>query len=272
MTTRAEECLRAGDLGEALKSLQEEIRKNPAKPELRVFLFQLLSLLGDWDRAMTQLNVAAEMDVDCKLMAQACRPALQCEAFRESVFAGEKTPLIFGDPAEWVVQLAQVPALLAKGQGQAAADLRDRAFEAAPASSGTLDGHEFEWIADADARLGPLLEVILEGRYYWVPFAAIRSITLDKPVDLRDVVWMPAQFTWTNQGNSVGFIPGRYAGSAASEDSAVKMARTTAWQDKGNGFFCGLGQRVLATDQGEYPLLEVRKITLNNEPKAGAKA
>ena len=36
-----------------------------------------------------------------------------------------------------------------------------------------MDGHGFEWIADADSRLGPLLEVILEGKYYWAPFCRI---------------------------------------------------------------------------------------------------
>jgi type VI secretion system protein ImpE len=270
MKTQAEEYVRAGDLDKALKALTEDVRANPAKPELRVFLFQLLSVLGDWDRALTQLNVAAELDLDCKLMAQACRPALECEALRETVFAGEKSPLVFGQPSEWVALLTQVLPLLAKGKLEAAAELRDRAFEAAPASGGTIDGQSFQWMADADPRLGPVLEVVLEGRYYWVPFAAIREIRIEKPVDLRDAVWAPANFVWTNQGTAVGFIPTRYAGTASRNDSSARLARRTDWADLGHGFFAGTGQRVLATDQGEYPLLSVRQIVLDNAPVASA--
>ena len=48
-------------------------------PKLRVFLFQLLCVLGQWERALTQLNVAAELDAQALAMAQMYREALQCE-------------------------------------------------------------------------------------------------------------------------------------------------------------------------------------------------
>ena len=70
---KAEDYLQTGDLENALAALTEQVRKNPAKVELRIFLFQLLSVLGQWDRAMTQLNVAAEMDSDATLMAMVYR-------------------------------------------------------------------------------------------------------------------------------------------------------------------------------------------------------
>ena len=75
---QAEAYLQSGDLENALAQLKAEVRKKPEKVELRVFLFQLLSVMGDWERAMTQLNVAAEMDSDATLMAQLYRPALNC--------------------------------------------------------------------------------------------------------------------------------------------------------------------------------------------------
>ena len=59
---QAEELLRQGKLSEALAQLQEQVRAQPDQADLRVFLFQLLAVLGNWERAMTQLNVAAEMD------------------------------------------------------------------------------------------------------------------------------------------------------------------------------------------------------------------
>ncbi len=261
---QAEEYLQTGDLEKALAALTEQIRSNPSKVELRIFIFQLLSVLGQWDRAITQLNVAAEMDSDAALMAQVYRTALNCEVLRSSVFKGQRSPLIFGEPLEWMVWLTQVPGLISAGELKAAAELRDQAFEAAPAVSGQIDGQAFDWVADADVRLGPTLEAIVNGKYYWIPFEHIQEIQIGKPVNLRDVIWTPATFTWANQGQAMGMIPSRYPGSEEEQDSAFLMGRTTDWRDLGNDFFMGIGQRMLATDQGVYPLLEIRELCLDH--------
>ena len=84
------------------------------------------------------------------------------------------------------------------GQLAQARELRAKAFEAAPAISGTINEKPFEWLADADMRLGPILEAIVDGRYFWIPFQNIREIEIEKPQDLRDLVWTPAKFTWSS--------------------------------------------------------------------------
>ncbi|PIE66996.1 MAG: virulence protein SciE type [Deltaproteobacteria bacterium] len=257
---KAEEHLQAGNLKEALAALTDEIRSNPSKAELRIFMFQLLSVMGQWERAMTQLNVAAEMDAENLMMATVYRAALNCEALRADVFQGKRTPMIFGEPLEWVGWLTQIPGLLAAGKTDAAAELRDRAFEAAPAIAGKIDDAPFEWLADADTRLGPLLEAIVDGKYYWIPFERIQELRIEKPANLRDVIWTPAAFTWSNAGQAAGLIPSRYIGSENASDNALRLGRKTDWQDAGSDFFLGLGQRMLATDQGEFPLFEVREI------------
>lgn len=262
---QAEEFLREGRLAETLAKLQQQIRDEPAKADLRVFLFQLLSVSGDWDRALTQLNVAAEMDGEKMLLAEICRPALQCEALRTAVFAGKKSPLVFGEPEQWVGLLTQANQLIAEGQYGPARDLRDQAFEASPAISGYVNGQRFEWIADADTRLGPVLEVVVERKYFWVPFTRIKAIRVEEPKALRNVVWAEAQFTWTNGGQAPGLIPTRYAGSEASDDDLIRLGRKTDWAEHEGGHCIGLGQRTLATDAGEYPLLEIRSIVLDNE-------
>ncbi len=260
---QAEAYLQSGDLDKALAELKQEIRKRPEKVKLRIFLFQLLSVMGQWDQAITQLNVAADIDSDVLLMAQIYRSALNCEVLRTDVFQGIRTPLFFGEPKDWMVWLTQIPGLLAKGQSKAATDLRDKAFDAAPAISGQIEGQEFAWIADADERLGPILEAIINGKYYWVPFERIRKLKIKKPVHLRDVIWATATFTWVNEGQAVGLIPSRYPGSEQEANSAFRLSRKTDWRDMGNNYFIGLGQRMLATDQGEYPLLDIREVALN---------
>ncbi len=262
MVITAEQHLRAGRLEEALAGLRESIKKAPADPKLRVFLFQLLCVLGEWEKAHTQLTVLHDMDADSLMLAEIFAPVVQAEQFRAEVFAGRRTPLVFGEPEEWIGLLVQANQFIAEGNHAASQELRERAFDAAPAVPGTVDEKPFEWIADADSRLGPLLEVIMEGKYYWVPFARIQAIHLEPPTDLRDFVWTAAQFTWSNGGHSPGFIPTRYAGSAAAADSGLRLARKTEWEQKGEELYLGLGQRVLATSDGEFPVLEVRKIEL----------
>jgi len=264
IAVKAEELLRSGQLNGALAALESEVRADPANAKLRVFLFQLLCVLGDWERALNQLNTAAELDAVNLLMAQVCRSALNCEALRGQIFAGRHSPLIFGKPDDWIGLLVQANQLVAEEKYEASQELRESAFEAAPAVAGTIDGEQFGWIADADTRFGPVLEAIVEGKYYWVPFTAIKRIQIEAPGDLRDVVWIPANFTWVNEGEVPGLIPTRYPGSESSEDEAVRLARKTEWIEKPGEVYLGLGQRMFATDKGEFSLLQVRQIELDH--------
>ena len=258
----AEDRLREGDLDETLRQLQEQVRKEPANAKYRVFLFQLLAVMGQWERAMNQLNVAGELDAGTLAMVQTYREALRCEVLRGEIFAGRRSPLVFGEPEEWFALLLEAQRLLAQGAGEQAMEMRERALETAPATPGTIDGAPFEWIMDGDNRLGPVVEAIVNGRYYWVPFQRIRSLQIEEPADLRDLVWMPAHFTWANGGESAGLIPTRYPGSETSPDPELRRGRRTEWLEQPGGAYVGQGQRMFFTDSGEYPLMEVRSITL----------
>ena len=75
----------------------------------------------------------------------------------------------------------------------------------------------------------------------------MRQLAIEPPTDLRDQVWLPVQFTWTNGGVSVGFIPTRYPGSATAADPMLALARRTEWIARGgpeDGWALGLGQRM----------------------------
>ena len=258
-----QDALRDGNLDQALSELQQQVRKQPANAKHRIFLFQLLAVRGEWQKALTQLNVLRDMDASTLPMVQTYQEAIQCEAIRADVFAGRRSPLVFGDPEHWLALLVEALHPDASGHYAQAADLRGQALEQTPAISGTIDGAEFAWITDADPRLGPVLEAIVNGRYYWVPFQRIAKLELEAPADLRDLVWLPAQFTWSNGGQTVGLVPSRYPGSAQSTDNAIRLARKTDWHTVGEVAQYGLGQRLLATDIDDYSLLDTRLIELN---------
>lgn len=261
--------LKAGNLGEAYSALTAEIRKKPADAKLRVFLFQLLCLRGEWDRALTQLKVCGEMDASTMPMVQSYREAIGCELVRDKVFAGETAPLVFGEPAEWVALLVQATQALAQGSPEAAAKLRDKAFEDAPATSGSADGKDFDWIADADMRLGPILEIIVNGKYYWAPFASISALKFEEPTDLRDRVWTPVEMTTSNGGQVVGFVPTRYPGAPQSGRDSIMLASETDWQDAGGETFVGMGQRLLTTPEDDLPIMDLRLVMLNTSTGEG---
>jgi len=255
----------SGELSASLKGLQEQIRSNPAKPELRVYLFQLLCVMGDFKRAMTQLNVAADLSEDNKLMAQVCRPLLNCEALRQEIFTGKYTPLVFGEPEEWIGMMIQALKLESDDQFDATGTLREKAFSMADAIPGKINGEPFEWVADADSRLGPVLEIIVEGRYYLSAMSNIKELVIAEPCDLRDSVWLPATVVWKNSGRTVCFIPTRYEGSHEVDDDAILLSRKTEWIQLGKTeAYKGIGQRLLTTDQNDYPLMDIREITFED--------
>ncbi|SFO11843.1 type VI secretion system accessory protein TagJ [Nitrosospira briensis] len=268
LASAAEQCLRDGDPAGALPKLQEAVRATPDDAKLRIFLFQLLSVLGQWERALNQLNVAAELDPIALAMAQMYREALHCEVLRAQVFEGKKSPMVFGQPDQWLALLIESLLLVGQGKHREADALRVTAFDEADATSGIIDGQPFGWIADADSRLGPVCEAIINGRYYWVPFSRLRAVTIDAPEDLRDVVWMPAHFQFDNGGESVALIPTRYPDSEKSDDGQLLLARKTIWLEAAPDVYHGLGQRVFASDNGEISLMDIRQIMLG--PDAGA--
>lgn len=291
MDSAARALLASGDPVAALKALQQQVRAQAADVRLRVFLAQLLCVLGQWKRALDQLKVCAELDAGTLAMVNTCNAAIQCEQVREAVFEGRVLPHVFGPPATWLAELAQALQLDAQGRPDAAAGLRAAAFDAAPSSRGRLalagqdggpdggpDGgqvggqvggqayeQDFEWLADADSRIGPVLEIIINGRYGWLPLAHCASLTVEPVVDLRDLVWAPAQLEFANGAQTVALLPVRYCPSPLADGGALALSRRTEWLPLAGAAFRGIGQRMLATDAAEFGLLELRRLSISGQ-------
>ena len=259
MQDDADQLLKDGDLDGARRALVEVVRAKPGDPQARMFLFQLLATAGEWDKAKTQLATLAQLSPEAGMLAVAYGQAVDAERERAEVFAGTKRMALLVE-SEWAT--AQVDAIehYAHGRRAEGDSARDAAFEAAPDTPGTLDGAEFEWIADADSRFGPAFEAIVGGRYGLIPFDAVASLKSEGPKDLRDTVWYPAQVA-LKTGNSVAaMLPARYPGSEAAADVNERLGRATAWHDTQWGQ-AGSGQHLwtLSTED-ERDLLSVRQL------------
>lgn len=250
-----------GDLDAAMRVVMDEVRAKPSGLAPRLALFQLAALVGDWPRAGKQLQAVAEIDVEAAPMAQTYVAAIEAEAARRAVFAGTERAVCLGEPPAWVAMLSEALALDARGAGTAAVELRERALAEAEAVAGAVDGTPFAWIMDADVRLGPVLELIVDGRYRWLPLAQIRELRADPPKDHTDLIWARVSLTLAGGGEIAALVPVRYPGSELAADPQVRLGRLTTWADEPGGQF-GSGQRILATDAGDHPFLELRQVRL----------
>jgi type VI secretion system protein ImpE len=260
----AETLIKTGDLAGALCALQGQVRADPADARLRVFLFQLLCITGDWARAIQQLKTCATLSTSALEMAQMYRAAIICEHHREKAMSGEMQPFFDEDAPSWLPVLWDALKKQAAGDVEGADRLRAMILRAAPAVPGNADGCRFDWIADADSRFGPALEVIIDGVYRWLPFAALHKLHIEPPRDLRDLVWTPVRLTLRGGTEKVALIPTRYPATQTHGTPAQKLARATGWSDQAGRGAVGMGQRMFCTEAEDIPLLELRVITFDH--------
>lgn len=259
MLDDADQLLRAGDLDGARRALVEVVRARPADEQARMFLFQLLGIAGEWDKAKKQLELLAQLSPEAQMLSVAYGQAVDAERERADVFAGRTRikQLVASDWAEGLVDAIEHYAHGRIADGDAA---RDVAFEAAPDTPGTLDGVAFEWIADADSRFGPAFEAIIGGRYGLVPFDTVASVKSDGPKDLRDTVWYPIQLAFKSGQSVAALLPARYPGSELSDDVNERLGRATGWRDTDWGQ-AGSGQHLWAlSSEDERDLMSVRQL------------
>lgn len=256
----AEAALRDGRLDDAVKALETAVRAEPDDVALRVFLFQLSALVGDWKRARAQLDFATKLDATITEFAEAYKVAIAAEGVREAVWAGYVAPAIFGEPGAWIALFVEALRLDATGSSDAALALRSDGLNAAPTTSGHRESGPFKWFADSDCRLGPLLELVIAGEYHWMSLEQIAVLSVSPQVALHDYVWMEAEVTLVTGATLAALIPARYPGATSDPDAAVRAGRKTEWAEMGEGLVSARGARVFATETDDVALSDAGRI------------
>ncbi len=229
----ANELFKAGKLDEAIETLGAELRRDPTDVQRRVFLFELLSFAGEYDRAEKQLDIAGQGGNEASMGALLYRSAIHAERNRQEMFQAEQFPV---------------------------------GKEPAPVS-GTLNGTAFEALADADPRIGARLEVFAAGQYLWIPLEHVASVQISPPTRLRDLLWTPA-VVQTGPGFS-GIELGQVLIPVISpltwqyEEGDVRLGRVTEWVALDDGKEVPVGQKLLLVDGEESPLLELRTLEID---------
>jgi type VI secretion system protein ImpE len=248
--TAANELLAAGDLDGARATLVEAVKRSPDDQGARMFLFQLLAVCGEWDKAVAQARALASLSAEAQMMATVYNQAVAAEKRRLEAWAGRQPFEVLSASSPWIERLAEALGAMAQGRESEGEALRDQAFEEAGDTPGVRDEAKFAWVADIDPRLGPCFEAIVGGRWGLIPFEAVDVIKVDGPNDLRDVVWLPVQIMLRSGQSAAALLPARYPGTETETDSDLRLGRKTEWRN-GAGPERPVGQKVWGFDDGE---------------------
>ncbi len=89
---------------------------------------------------------------------------------------------------------------------------------------------------------------------------------MEPPKRLRDLLWMPAllrtgpAFKGTELGEVL--MPALSPLSFRHKDDAVRLGRSTVWEEQENGETIPFGQKTLLVDGEDFPLLELRHLEI----------
>ena len=238
------ELYRKGELHEAIKVLGDEVRSNPLDTKPRTFLFELLCFAGNFDRAEKQLDFLAGSGGNTAAGALLYRSALHAERTRRDLFSKREFP-------------------------EQTSPVEPR--------RGTWNGQPFSELRDADPRVGANLEVYIAGSYTWIPMKYMEQLEMEKPENLRDLIWARARVETSSafrlQDLGEVLIPVLAPFSSEQEDGSVQLGRTTVWEAvEEEAQEVPFGQRMMWIDGEEVPLLEIRSIVWDEDAEEVADA
>jgi type VI secretion system protein ImpE len=267
MSMNAKELIAAGRLLEARTQLTAEVKAAPSDAGRRALLFQVLSFLGEWEKADRHLDMMVSLNPSSETGILTYRNLLGAEKKRTDVLHGKGTPDFLSTAPDYLgIWLAAVDKA-ANGRPDEAVDMIGRAETGWTTLKGTLDGRAFVGFADTDTLLRPFLVLIMHDRYIWVPFESIAELSVSPPKTLLDLLWTQARLTTWEGLNVHGYLPVRYPDTHLHEDERVKMGRETQWVSTGESLTRGVGQHVYQAGNDDVSLLDIREAAFQGPGK-----
>lgn len=259
----AEEMYRAGRLADAIASLTEHLRRQPADLRARVFLAELLCFAGDIERADRTLDVASTANPEAAVQATRLRHLLRAEMARREVWTTGRVPEFRGEPTPMMRAHLQALVSLRAGDTAAAAEALAQAETLRPAFAARIDGRDVEGLRDADDTTAGFLEVLTAGgSYYWIGFEEFRCVTFVAPATPLDLMWRTARVEFADDTEGTVSIAAIYPGSDGAGPESLRLGRATEWQEIAGDMMRGLGQRCLFVDGELLPMTAVRQIDI----------
>jgi type VI secretion system protein ImpE len=252
-----------GDLQGAINQLTADVKANPRDLRNRIFLFELLCFMGDFQRAERQLDAVAQVsgDATVELGIEIYRGILRAEASRRHLFQGQsRQPKFLSEPPPYTaLHLKALTELIDQHFDHAEMSLKEsRAVR--KNLQGQIDDSHFDDFRDGDDLIAPFLEVIIRADYLWLALEDIVRLEIRPPRTLRDLLWIPGKVELREQQTIDVFVPVQYYGSSDHAEDPVKLGRMTVWENVGEETNLGKGQRTFFIDEDERSILEIRKV------------
>ena len=252
-------------LAREMEDINAAIRAEPLAASHRLALARIRLVQKEYSKALQQLQLACQFDAEVEPEAQLVRMLVRAEQVREAVFDGKILPDLLEAAPAWLEKL--IGAL--RESGEKAAAMRQEALSEAPPSKGSYGESEpspFEWIADGDERLGPVIEVILGGTYHWIPFEKVESMHIPPPKRVMELVWAPVDLKLVGQpASSIVYMPARYIPPREEERTDALLTGTeTIWQELPGGGWQGHGRRTWYVDGEPLGMFEAGRINLEH--------
>ncbi|MDR1462985.1 MAG: hypothetical protein LBI68_07615 [Azoarcus sp.] len=248
-------------LAQEVERINAAIRTEPLAASHRMALAQLRLVQGEYAKALQQLQLACQFDADLAPEAQLIRALVRAEQTREAVFGGKILPDLLTPPSAWLEGM--IAAL--REDGVKAAEMRQEALSEALPSRGRYGETAFEWVADGDGRLGPVIEVILGGVYYWVPFDMVESLEIPAPKNAMELVWAAVDLKLYGHPARIAYMPSRYILLADEASDAFLIGTETNWEELPGGTWRGCGRRVWIVDGEPLSMFEAGRMSFERE-------
>ena len=233
--------LSAGQLQEAIKHLQQELRQSPGASDLRACLVELLCIAGDLERADDVLTHLAKHHQDWLAGAANLRQLLRAQQARLALREGKVADDVVATPGESLEALLELNLHLANGDTGKARDAA-ATLEAVRADSVFQVGESQGRIRDCDDSLNGYVEGLgTDGHYYLWQWCEIDALRFQKPSSPIEWVWRRALIELADGRQGEAFLPLTYASSVTE---AQKLGRETDWVDHAPRLVTGLGLKM----------------------------
>jgi type VI secretion system protein ImpE len=250
--------LAEGHLADAVALQESAVEAAPADPAARRLLIDLLAFAGRLDDALEHLNHIDSDEPDWPETARSLHRLFRSERLR--TLEGREPTITPDPPPKHASRRWQAVKALRRARPDDAVRAIDAADTVSPVIRGFIDGREFDGLRDADDRFASVLEAFRGGEYLWVPWEAMRKLTLSPAAVLLDQLYRPAVITFRDGTTADVHLPLVYPASYRAEgDFALGSETDHVCPDNGPTRCIG-GKLLLVDEDDEVALSECRMI------------
>jgi type VI secretion system protein ImpE len=236
---------RAGRLTPAIEAANAILRHNPADIGGRLLLAELLVFNGDFERADTVLDAAAELDPVVTIGTAEFRQLLRAALARRQHAREGRLPEFLGELSPALRKSLAAQVALRAGDAREAASLAAEAEELRPRVAGRAGDSPFDDFRDVDDLCAGYFEFLTTtGKYFWVPTERVASVEFHPPGRPRDLAWRRATVSVIGGPDGDVYLPALYQTAQTAPSDELRLGRLTDWIEPKEGPVQGIGQRV----------------------------